>query len=130
MTAHGWPRLARPACSCRTFAPETVAPGGTPLCWVCAHAVADHGADERDPDAIAAACASCACASAAIFPPDVLQLRAATSPVDVARQVAGAVAACGNPAEALRLADRAVRHAAKAALLTHGFGAARLRLVP
>lgn len=75
------PPAEKPTCpGCRTFAPECLVPaeafghGGAPvpMCWLCAHAVTEHGAGIAD---AADRSAACSCRAEEIFPLDVLARR-------------------------------------------------------
>ena len=66
-------RYEAPACaSCGVFAPECLVPigdGEKAMCWICAHAVTEHGAE------VGAPVVDCGCSADAIYPPQVLALR-------------------------------------------------------
>ena len=71
-----------PMCpACRTFAPECVVPGemfgksgeAVPMCWLCAHAVIEHGGTLEDAHERVAACK---CSAHDIYPADVISRRA------------------------------------------------------
>lgn len=91
--------IAAPSCpACRTFAPECVIPGemlnqpgaGVPMCWLCAHAVIEHGGTLDDAHERVAACK---CSAHDIYPADVIARRAATiythqTPSETGREIA------------------------------------------
>lgn len=84
-----------PVCpSCRTYAPECVVPGemfgrggeAVPMCWLCAHAVTEHGGTIEDAYERVAACK---CSGHDIYPADVISRRAAfyTTPSEPVREL-------------------------------------------
>lgn len=79
------PPVPKPACaSCTVWAPECLVPaeavGRTgaplPMCWLCAHAVTEHGATLEDAVDRAAACG---CGRSEIFPAEVVARRLQTT---------------------------------------------------
>lgn len=67
------PRYQSPSCTnCRTMMPECFAPWGDgtlALCWLCAHALLEHGAT------LGAPLEDCSCSPADVYPPDVQAAR-------------------------------------------------------
>lgn len=72
----------RPACkSCGVFCPEVMVPASNDaaiaMCWLCAHAVVDHGASPHPEDGeIMIMINTCRCEPAMVYPSHVLELRA------------------------------------------------------
>lgn len=77
--------VERPACkSCGVMAPEVMVPtdgdAAVAMCWLCAHAVVDHGASPHsEDDEIMAAIKICRCVPEMVYPSHVLELRALRS---------------------------------------------------
>jgi hypothetical protein len=81
------PRFERACGACRGFGAEVLVPAGDgsrQLCWMCAHAVAEHDADPEDDASIMAGvdrCRECACTFEQIYPEDVVAKRRAAAEV-------------------------------------------------
>lgn len=101
-------RFEQQACTCLAMRAECKVPGADdtmiPMCWLCAHMVADHGASPEDAVKLMD---TCKCPGHLIYPRDVLERRA--------RITSAAETRLGKPVEVSRApassgATRARRH--------------------